>query len=149
MVKVTQTIGLQMKASEVKKFDIIGLKPFVTILGYLTQLSNYENLPSGSLRYPGWILSSLYAIFPEVETIIHDRNSMIQAIDSSQPVWTDHFTGTTTQIILKWINPDFTARATNFIIILDRICREELPVIHLGQLFLPSVSITPGFNLFS
>ena len=82
----------------------------------------------------------MHAVFPELETIGRDQENLNQLSETSKPLWTDYFTGSTTQTILKWINPDFTLRATNFIIILDRICREELPVIHLGHLFSTSVS---------
>ena len=115
----------------------------------MTQLPNYEHLPTKSLSYPSWIISSLHSEFPEIDRIRRDREALDTIIEDIDSDWTDYFAGSTIQTILKWINPEFTARATSFILTIDRICRDEIPVIHIGCLFIPSVSFYHGFSLFS
>ena len=86
------------------------------------------------------MLRAMHLEFPEMEFIQQDRAFLESALDAEHPCWTDNFTNSIIQINFKWINPDIISRSFNFVYALDQICRENLPVIHLGSAFDGTVS---------
>ena len=85
-------------------------------------------------------MSSLHTEFPTLDNYVKDRESLDSNRDTSRMMWTEHFTGSITQMLFKWINPSFMDQSMRFVYELDKICREDLPVIHLASLFQSSVS---------